>query len=63
MKKWIALICLLLTAGVQASDNVKCKQQDTKEVRLVKADAQILGPGSGGSGGDDQECEPTKPAN
>jgi hypothetical protein len=63
MNKWIALSCLLLTAGVQASGDVKCEQRDTKEVRVVKSDAHNLGPGSGGTGGDEQECEPTKPTN
>ena len=63
MNKWMALSCLLLTAGVQASGDVKCEQQDTKEVRVVKSDAHNLGPGSGGTGDDDQEYKPTKSAN
>lgn len=63
MSKWIALSCLLLTTGVQASDDVKCEKQDKKEVMAVKSDSPNLGPGSGGTGGDDQECKPTKSAN
>ena len=63
MNKWIVLSCLLLAAGVQASDNAKCEQQDRKEVRVVKSGAHNLGPGSGGTGGDNQECKPTKSAN
>lgn len=63
MNKWIVLGCLLLAAGVQASDDVKCEQQDRKEVGVVKSDTNNLGPGSGGTGDDDQECKPTKSAN
>ena len=59
MNKSIVLCCLLFVGTVQTSDDHDCERSKTKDLKPTHSDTLFLGPGSGGTGGDDQRCDPT----